>query len=237
MKDQTGLALRVAGLAFLMGAAATAAESAPALSYPNRAPIAQYLMANRADEVALARSAAPASISNDAEILVLGTHGYETAVKGKNGFVCLVERSWDAGFNDPIFWNPKIRGADCLNPIAAQSVLPHFMERANWALAGASKAEMVERTKAELAAGTYRRPAPGAMAFMMSKRQYLSDTGSHWRPHLMFFVANIKDASWGANLPNSPVMTAQSGIDPITTFFVPIGHWSDGTPDEMQTRK
>ncbi len=232
------LALQATALAFLAGTAATSAEGGPARSYPSRAPVAQYMMASRADEIALARSAAPASISNDAEILVLGAHGYETAVKGRNGFVCLVERSWDAGFDDPVFWNPNVRGADCFNPIAAQSVLPHYIERASWALAGASKAEMAQRTKAQLAAGKYRLPAPGAMAFMMSKGQYLSDTGGHWRPHLMFFIANIKDASWGANLANSPVMAGKGdGIDPVTTFFVPIGHWSDGTPVETEMHK
>jgi hypothetical protein len=225
---------RAAALAFGLGAAATVAEGASAPSYPNMAPATLYMMASRAEEIALARSAAPSSISNDAEILVLGAHGYETAVKGKNGFVCLVERSWDAGFDDPAFWNPNIRGADCLNPDAARSVLPRFTDRANWALAGISKAEMIKRIKAELAAGTFQLPGPGAMAFMMSRGQYLSDTRPHWHPHLMFFVANIKDASWGANVPGSPVMSGHGDPDPITTFFVPIGKWSDGTPDETQ---
>ncbi len=234
VRYQTRLATRAAALGFLVGA--PLAEGAAAPPYPNMAPIGQYMMANSADEIALARSAAPPSISNDAEILVLGAHGYETAVKGKNGFVCLVERSWDAGFDDPVFWNPKIRGADCLNPIAAKSVLPHFIERAKWSLAGLSKAEMVKRTKAELAVGTFQLPGPGAMAFMMSKRQYLSDTGRHWHPHLMFFVANIKDASWGANLPGSPVMAGPHDPDPVTTFVVPISKWSDGTPYETQMR-
>ena len=232
------LAERMAALALLMSAAATAAEGAatppnPTTSYPDMAPPVQYMIANRADEIALARSAAPPSISGDAEVRVLGPHGYELAAKGTNGFVCLVERSWDAGFDDPVFWNPHIRGADCLNPAAAQSVLPHFVERANWALAGLSKAEMIKRTKAALAAGTYQLPASGAMAFMMSKNQYLSDAGlHHWHPHLMFFIANAKDASWGANLDGSPVMTAPNNTDPVTTFFVPIGKWSDGTPYE-----
>jgi hypothetical protein len=196
------------------------------------APVAQYRMASRADEIALARSAAPPSISKDAEVLVLGAHGYETAVKGRNGFVCLVERSWDAGFDDPVFWNPSIRGADCLNPAAAKSVLPHFLERANWSLAGLSKAEMRKRTKAELAAGTYPLPTTGAMAFMMSKSQKLGLDGKHWHPHLMFFLANTKDESWGANLKGSPVIAEHD--DPVTTFFVPVTHWSDGTPDEAQ---
>src|SRR5664279_2761323 len=91
--------------------------------YPSMAPIDEYLMADRNAEIALARSAAPESISRDAEVLVLGRHGYETAVKGKNGFVCIVERSWTAPIDDPNFWNPKLRGPLCLNAPAVRTYL------------------------------------------------------------------------------------------------------------------
>ncbi|HEY6769214.1 MAG TPA: hypothetical protein VI386_31100 [Candidatus Sulfotelmatobacter sp.] len=69
-------------------------------TYASMAPLDQYLMADRNAEIALARSAAPEAISRDADILVLGRHGYETAVKGKNGFVCAVER----GVDGPVQW-------------------------------------------------------------------------------------------------------------------------------------
>ncbi len=232
--SRTNLAISAAALALLASTAAMAAGSATPPAYPNMAPVAQYMIANPADEIALARSAAPPSISKDAEVLVLGPHGYMTAAKGTNGFVCFVERSWDASFDDPVFWNPAIRGADCVNPAAAESVLPHFLERTKWVLAGLSKADMIQRTKTELAAGMYVMPAPGAMAFMMSKNQVLS--GGHWHPHLMFFVPNAKGSSWGANLEGSPVIVAPYNSDPVTTFFVPVGKWSDGTPYEAQMR-
>ena len=220
------MAVGIAALGLISGAAIAAPPQ-----YVAMAPAQQYMMASPAKEIALARSAAPVSISRDADVLVLGAHGYETAVKGKNGFVCLVERSWDADFNDPVFWNPNIRGADCLNPEAAKSVLPHFRERAEWALSGLSKADMIAKTKAEIAANTYVLPGPGAVAFMLSKEQHLAAQPDHWHPHLMFFVANASDAAWGANLAGSPVMIGVSGSDPIKTFLVPVGKWSDGTPD------
>src|SRR5712672_4131471 len=91
--------------------------------YPSMATLDQYLMERNA-EIAMARSAAPESISRDADVLVLGRHGYETAVKGKNGFVCFVQRSWAAAPDDPEFWNPKLRSPICLNPPAARSFLP-----------------------------------------------------------------------------------------------------------------
>src|ERR1700722_6480882 len=220
------MAVGIAALGLISGAAIAAPPQ-----YVAMAPAQQYMMASPAKEIALARSAAPVSISRDADVLVLGAHGYETAVKGKNGFVCLVERSWDADFNDPVFWNPNIRGADCLNPEAAKSVLPHFRERAEWALSGVSKADMIAKTKAEIAANTYSLPGPGAVAFMLSKEQQLAAQPDHWHPHLMFFVASASDAAWGANLAGSPVAIGVSGSDPIKTFLVPVGKWSDGTSD------
>jgi hypothetical protein len=218
------------GLTAAMVSCLVAVSVASATDHPAMAPIKQYMMASPAAEIALARTAAPSSISADAEILVLGSHGYTTAVKGKNGFVCLVERSWDAEFVNPVFWSPVVRGPDCLNPAAVRSVLPHFLERTKWALAGLSISEMIKRTRAELAAKTYVLPEPGAMAFMMSKVQLLSDQGTHWHPHLMFFVANISNADFGANLPGSPVFHPfPSAPDPVGTFLVPVGMWSDGT--------
>jgi hypothetical protein len=229
--ERIGSAVVAAGLVGLMTGPATA----DALKqYPDMAPVAQYRMASPQAEIALARSAAPASISNDAEILVMGEHGFNVAVKGKNGFVCFVERSFDdSSFNDRQFWNADIRGPNCLNPAAARSVLPHILERTKWALSGVSKAGMMARTKAELAAHTYVMPEPGAMCFMMSKEQYVSDEGGHWHPHLMFYVANADAAAWGANLTGSPVMASSEAPDPVTIFMVPVKKWSDGTPDAM----
>jgi len=110
--------------------------------YSTMAPVEQYLMERNA-EILLARSAAPDSISSDATILVLGRQGYETAVRGKNGFVCMVERSWMAAFDAPEFWNPKVRGAECLNRQAARSILPIAELRTRMVMAGHSKAEIV----------------------------------------------------------------------------------------------
>jgi hypothetical protein len=212
----------------LFGALASAgAQDGKDPPFPNMAPVEQYRMASRSEEIALARSAAPASISKDAGVLVLGDRGYEAAVEGKNGFVCLVERSWFASFDDPVFWNPKIRGPDCLNAAAASTVLPVNLERTQWVLAGLSKAEMLERAKTSAAAR--QAPASGAMGYMMSKQQHVSDINGHWHPHLMFFVAHTDLSAWGANLPGSPVMGAPGGPGEVTVFVVPVSKWSDGT--------
>jgi hypothetical protein len=87
--------MRILGLIVLAALNWSAPAQSQALKnpYSEMAPAEQYRIANREDEIALARSAAPSSISADAQVLVLGRHGYETAVEGKNGFVCFVECS------------------------------------------------------------------------------------------------------------------------------------------------
>ncbi len=110
-------------------------------TYPKMAPVDQYMM-ERSAEIAMALSAAPPSISKDAEVMVMGRHGYEVAVKGKNGFVCMVERGWTAGLDDPVFWNPKIRGPICFNPPAARFNVPITIKKTELVLAGRSKEQM-----------------------------------------------------------------------------------------------
>lgn len=199
--------------------------------YPSMAPLAQYLMNDRNAEIALARSAAPKSISGDATILVLGQHGYETAVEGKNGFVCIVERLWTAPFDHPEFWNPRGRGPICYNPAAARSVLLYTFKRTELALAGLTNAQMHDRIKAAVASKELPTPEPGAMSYMLSKEGYLNDQVGHWVPHLMFHIPKTDGASWGANLPGSPVVLDDRELpEPETIFMVPVDKWSDGTP-------
>jgi hypothetical protein len=203
------------------------------VGYPDMAPVEQYRSASQADEIALARSAAPASISDNAEILTLGVHGYENAVKGKNGFVCYVARAWDQDFDNVEFWNPKLRGPMCLNPAAVRSVLPYYLERTEWVLSGVSKTEMIARIKAALAAKKITAPEPGAMSYMLSKDGYLGDiAGGHWHPHVMVYLPHTDPTSWGADLPASPVFSFSSDLMPLTLIFVPVHKWSDGTADD-----
>jgi len=224
----------ICGLALLLGVMAPAgAQDAKKAPYPVMAPVAQYRMAGAA-EIALARSAAPTSISADAEVLVLGERGYETAVKGRNGFVCLVERSWFNVFGNPDFWNPKMRAPICLNAAAASTVLPPDLEKTQWVLAGVSEADMRARYKASAAA--QQAPAPGSMGYMMSKQGHLSDTDGPWHSHLMLFQPHTAVATWGANLPGSPILGAEGDPGQVTVFFVPLPKWSDGSAASMHMR-
>jgi hypothetical protein len=233
MKRKNLRTITVRGLALVMmlgGAWQARAQEAKA-SYPTMGPLEQYLMADRNAEIGLARSAAPESISRDAEVRVLGRHGYETAIQGKNGFVCMVERSWTAPIDDPNFWNPKLRGPICLNAAAARSYLPRTIKKTDLILAGRTKAQMVETVAAAIDKKELPAMEPGAMCYMLSKDGYLGDGNGHWHPHLMFFVSQADPAVWGANLAGSPIIALDDTWEHLTTFLVPVRAWSDGSAD------
>ena len=223
--------LLLAALCAGLGYAGTAPVAATAAQeYPAMAPVAQYMM-TQAAEIALARSAAPKPISDDATVLVLGKVGYETAVKGSNGFTCFVGRSWANDFDAIDFWDPRDLTPNCWNSAAVKSQLPEYLERTRWVLAGVSKGEMAARTKAAWASHANTLPAPGTVAYMMSKDQCIhAPAPCGWYPHVMFFEATADAQKWGDNLKGVPVFSGVSHTDPVTTFMVVVPLWSDGTP-------
>ena len=218
-------------LGFLLGMAWPAIAQNAQTPYPNMASVEQYLM-ERSSEIELARSAAPESISRDAEVMVLGRHGYETAVQGKNGFVCMVERSWTSPIDDPGFWNPKGRAPICFNAAAARTYVPRTIKKTELVLAGQTKSQMIEAVKAAIDKNELPPIEPGAMCYMLSKQGYLNDRDGHWHPHLMFFQSQTDPAAWGAGSPGSPIYAFNDTWEQMVTFLVPVRKWSDGTADQ-----
>jgi hypothetical protein len=227
--------IRLLALALVLSGAIRHARAQQDAPYPAMASLNQYLIPNPASEIALARTAAPASISDQAEVMVLGPHGYTTAAKGSNGFLCIVERSWGAATDTPDFWNPKVRAPICFNQPAAKTFVPIYLMKTRLVLAGKSKAEIVASTTSAFDKKQLPALAPGAMCYMMSKQQYLNDQGKSWHPHLMFIVSGNAAKSWGANLPDSPVMASNDPQEHVTIFLVLVSHWSDGTPTPQAT--
>jgi hypothetical protein len=202
--------------------------------YPAMVSLDQYLIPDKDSEIALARSAAPKSIAGGAEVLVLGRQGYTTAVKGTNGFLCVVERSWGAHTDSPEFWNPKVRSPICFNPAAARTFVPLYLMKTKLVLAGGSKTEIVQAIASAMDKKELRPLEPGAMSYMLSKRQYLNDEAKNWHPHVMFLVAGDAAKSWGADRPDSPIIADNDPEEAATIFMVWVATWSDGTPAAMQ---
>jgi hypothetical protein len=242
-KSLRRVAARLIGAATVLFAVSGAAAD-QAGSYSHMAPVDAYLM-DRTQEIAFARSAAPDAISKDATVLVLTRTGYETAVTGTNGFVCMVGRGFSGAPDWPERWNPKIRAAECQNPQAARTVAPIAELRTAMTLAGRSDTDIMDRIKAALRSGKIPTLQPGAMSYMMSKSSYLSENGGHDMAHVMFFVPTKDGTSWGANTVGSPVFggtywftmpghdAEAATLPPLTVLLVGVCSWSDGTPAEM----
>jgi hypothetical protein len=225
-------------LLLLLSPSVSDAQEEKRATYPAMAPVEQYRIANPQDEIALARSAAPPSVSADAEVLILGKRGYETAVAGSNGFVCLVERSWAAGFDDAEFWNPKLRAPNCFNPPAVRSVLPPYLKRTEWVLAGMSRAKMIDHTREDIDSHPSTVAESGSFSFMLSKQGYVSDDAAGpWLPHVMFFVPHGQAMAWGAGLEDSPILGAEGSPLEPTVLFIPVRSWSDGSPAPAPANK
>jgi hypothetical protein len=222
------IAIKSFALLLALGTTHQAMAQAAATPYPKMAPVGQYLMADRAAEIALARSAAPESISRDAEVQVLGHHGFETAVKGKNGFVCIVGRGWTSAA-DADFWNPKVRVPMCVNASAARSYLVRLTKETEWGLAGHTQTQMTESITIAIAKKELPPMEPGAMCYMMGKQGYGGDIAPHWPSHLMFFYSDTNPAIWGANLPGSPIIAIADPTEHLTQFVIPVQKWADGT--------
>jgi len=228
LKKISAMAIKSFALFLVLGTTYEAMAQNGTTPYPKMAPIDQYLMADRAAEIALARSAAPESISGDAEVLVLGRHGFETAVKGTNGFVCIVGRSWTSAA-DADYWDPKVRVPMCVNAAAARSYLLRIAKIAELALAGHTLAQVNEALAAAIAKKELPAMESGAMCYMMGKQGFGGDSAPHWPSHLMFFYTDADLASWGANLPGSPVVGMSDPVEHLTQFVIPTQKWSNGT--------
>ena len=130
MKRMTfGLAVLLAGL----GSGASRGET----KYPS---IDEYLMSRDA-EIALARTAAPANVSDHATIKILTKSGYKVAREGDNGAVCMVMRGFSAPTYTPaqfrdIVYDPHIHAPICFTAPAARSAMPYYELRTKLAMAG-----------------------------------------------------------------------------------------------------
>jgi hypothetical protein len=212
--------------------------------YPKMLPLSEYLMERNA-AIALARTAAPASISKDASVLVLTAKGWETAVKGTNGFVCMTGPAWTASIDFYDVWSPKQKGAICLNPAAVRSILPLFQKLTQMTLAGVTSVkDRIAGIQEAYAKKEIPPVEPGAMSYMMSKDAYLSHLGSHNLCHVMFFLPIKDPAELNANAPNAPIFSTSiwfpdpdkpdsplnKGLPPLRTVPIEVPYWSDGTP-------
>ena len=209
------------------------ASAAETRTYP---PQSAYLMTREA-EVALAKSAAPAAISDQATIKVLTPTGYETVHTGDNGFVCLVMRGWaNSGTYTPVAfrelgYNATIRAPICLTPAAVRMVLPYIEMKDKLGISGKTPDQIVAAVETAYATGKLPARTEVSFAYMWSAQQHLNvgadqegTSLDHWHPHLMIYAPYATNAGLGGNPFGSLPIVGDDAGTPFAVIYVPLDH-------------
>jgi hypothetical protein len=195
---------------------------------PKYPPLSEYMMPQDA-EVALAKSAAPQNISDQATIRVLTTSGYKVVHQGDNGFVCMVMRGFTgaptfapAQLRIFINYDPKTRAPICFDPNAVKTVLPYYDLRTKLGLEGKTPDQITQAVRAAYDHGKIPKRAGVSFGYMWSADQILGPSG-HWHPHMMVFAPNYENSMLGNNDPGShlPVVGDDAGT-PLAILVIPV---------------
>ena len=183
-------------------AAASAAASEPAME--------------RQDEIAIARSAGPESVSSGATVWILGNRGYEVAEEGGNGFNCLVMRRWGAAFDiqKKTFETPgSIIAPICYDARASGAPMQEQMMRAKLGLAGKSHDEIRDAVIAAYDSGELIELDSVAFAYMYSAAQRLGPVVGAWHPHVMVYAPGYTNVMLGGSSLDSgdPIIAEAPG--------------------------
>ena len=194
---------------------------------PKYPPIEEYLMP-QANEIALAKSAAPANISGRATIKVLTRSGYEIAQKGDNGSVCMVMRGFSAPTYTPapfrnLVYDPTVRAPFCFTPQAVREVLPYYELRTKLAMQGKNPDEIAEGVQAAYAKGELPQRTGVSFAYMWSADQNLASGVGHWHPHMMVFAPFYENSALGGNTFGSPLpQVSDDAGTPFAVVVIPV---------------
>jgi len=226
-----GAAMLIIGVPVLSGAAQTETQ------YP---PLSEYLMP-RNEEIALAKSAAPTTISDHATINVLTETGFEVISEGDNGFVCMVMRGWSAPTYTPaqlrdLVYDPTVRAPICFDPDAARTVMPYYELRTKLGMEGKTPDQIAAGLEAAFARGELPKRNTVSFAYMWSADQNLGTGIGVWHPHVMVFAPYYDNGMVGGNQFGSPLpqVTDDAGT-PFTVVVIPVDHDLAITADTEQS--
>jgi hypothetical protein len=201
-----------------------AALAGPAAAqYP---PLSEYMMPQDA-EIALAKSGAPANISDRATIKVLTASGYKVAREGDNGFVCMVMRGWTGPTYTPanlrnLVYDAKLRAPICFDPKASRSVMPYYELRSKLGMEGKTPDQIAEVVQAAYDKGQLPKRDSVSFAYMWSADQELGQAG-HWHPHMMVFAPYYDNSMLGSPEfgRGVPLVTDDAGT-PFALIVIPV---------------
>jgi len=208
-------------LAASLDAAAVAAQAA---KYP---PIDRYLMPREA-EIALAKSAAPASLADHATVKVLTKSGYVVAREGDNGAVCMVMRGFSAPTYTPaqfrdLVYDPTVHAPICFTAPAARTAMPYYELRTKLAMEGKRPDEIAEALQSAYVRGELPRRDAVTFAYMWSAHQHLAPGIGAWRPHMMVFAPYYENSMLGGNEFGGPLpQVSDDAGTPFSVVLIPV---------------
>lgn len=212
---------------FLAVVLLTAVTSYAAADIPKYPPLQAYMM-DRAAEIALARSAAPDSISQNATVKVLTPMGFVVAENGSNGFVCMVMRAWSAPTFTPvqlrnIVYDATIRAPICFDPRASLNVMPYYELRSKLGMQRKTPDQITHGIQDAYANGQLPKREAVSFGYMWSADMNLGPPIGHWHPHVMVFAPYYQNAMVGGNPFGSPLpqVTDDAGT-PFTVIVIPV---------------
>jgi hypothetical protein len=185
------------------------------------APFSEYLMA-RESEIALARSAAPERISSRATMKVLTRDGYEVAVKGDNGFLCMVMRSWSAAPDPEATYYSKLRAPICFDPVAARTVAPAEELRTRLGLEGKPPEAIAHEVAVRYGLGQLPKMEGVAFAYMWSASQDTGPGFGAWHPHMMVYAPYYENAMLGGNEGGGHAPFVAGGGTPYSIVLIVV---------------
>jgi hypothetical protein len=166
----------------------------------------------RAEEIALARSAAPPAVSDSATVWVLTDSGYVVAVRGSSGAACFVSRDWIISIEP-----------HCFDREGAETIMPMSLLRVSLLHRGWTKANADRAIADSIASGHFRLPRRPAMSYMMSAAQRLvapngTPVGA-WHPHLMIYYPYLTAEDVGA-VTGNPTLSVEDAGKPTANITV-----------------
>jgi hypothetical protein len=192
-------------------------------------PLREYMMPRDA-EIALAKSAAPANISDHATVKVLTASGYEVVHQGNNGFVCMVMRGWAAPTYTPtqfrnLVYDATVRAPICFDPPASRSVMPYYELRSKLGMEGKTPDQIAESVQAAYVTGKLPKRESVSFAYMWSADQSLGPGIGAWHPHMMIFAPYYENSMLGGNeFGHALPQVSDDAGTPFTVVVIPVDH-------------
>ncbi len=191
--------IRLAALCLALGFALASASRA----YGPVSPAVPELLP-REREMAIALSAGPAHMAEQAGVYVLEQNGYVKVRESKNGFNCIVNRD-----------NPKSFEPVCFDAEGTATSLLPVLYKAELRAQGKGEEE-IERAIAEgYGSGRFRAPRrPGIVYMLSDQNRVVADPATgrviNYPPHVMFYAPYLTNADIGAG-PGGPAFVIGEG--------------------------